>query len=398
MIRPIVIASFVWGASGCAPNRAPQQEHAGEAHDHGDDHGDEHDEAAGEERREQVVRLSPKGMSRSGIRIGEARAGRLEGAVEVPAEVGFNPDRIAHISPLVEGQILDVAIALGDRVEAGAPLARLRSVELGQARAELARTTFLLKVAKQNRDRQRQLRAEGISSQRALLEAELAYEQADAEHQAALSRLRVFGLSGGTGPDMDLVSPIDGMVVERHATRGENVTPADTLFIVADLDRVWVMGRVYEQQVAQVAEGMEATLTLNAYAGRSWTGTVDFIGATLDERTRTLPIRMQLDNPDGTLRPGLFGTLRLASGSGGGSAVVIPIAAVQTVENRTVVFVPLREEEGAFAAHPVTLGRESGAEVEVLEGLDAGDALVVEGAFVLKSELMRGQLGHGHAH
>jgi len=286
---------------------------------------------------------------------------------------------------------------LGDRVEAETHLARLRSVELGQARAELSRTTSLRDVAEQNRDRQRRLREEGISSERSLLEAELAYEQADAERDAARSRLRVFGLRGGSGPDMTLESPIAGVVVERHATRGENVSPDDTLFIVADLSRVWVIGRVYEQQVAQVAPGMNATLTLNAYPGRTWTGTVDFVGATLDESTRTLPIRVEIDNPDGLLRPGLFGSLRLASGQPTSTSVVVPLSAVQTLDNRTVVFVP-GDEDGEFAAHPVTTGRENTRQVEVLAGLEPGVRIVVEGAFILKSELMRGELGHGHAH
>lgn len=367
------------------------EEHAGEEEGHDDGgHADEHDE-------ERVVHISPEALNRSGIRLGTAEAGVLAGALEVPAEVQLNPDRVAHISPLVDGQLLSVDVTLGDRVEVETQLARLRSVELGQARAELSRTTSLREVAEQNRDRQRRLREEGISSERSLLEAELAYEQADAERDAARSRLRVFGLRGGSGPDMNLESPIAGVVVERHATRGENVSPDDTLFIVADLSRVWVIGRVYEQQVAQVAPGMSATLSLNAFPGRSWSGTVDFVGATLDESTRTLPIRVELDNPDGLLRPGLFGSLRLASGQPTGSTVVVPLASIQTVDNRTVVFVP-GDEDGEFAAHPVTVGRESSRQAEVLEGLEPGARVVVEGAFVLKSELMRGELGHGHAH
>ena len=373
------------------------EEHAGEEEDHDDHgHGEEgHDEDdRGEER---VVRISPEALSRNGIRLGTAEAGVLTGAFEVPAEVQLNPDRVAHISPLVEGQLLSVDVTLGDQVEAETQLARLRSVELGQARAELSRTTSLRDVAEQNRDRQRRLREEGISSERSLLEAELAYQQADAERDAARSRLRVFGLRGGSGPDMTLESPIAGVVVERHATRGENVSPDDTLFIVADLSRVWVIGRVYEQQVAQVASGMTATLTLNAYPGRTWTGTVDFVGATLDESTRTLPIRVEIDNPDGLLRPGLFGSLRLASGQPTSTSVVVPLSAVQTVDNRTVVFVP-GHEDGEFAAHAVTTGRENTRQVEVLEGLEPGARIVVEGAFILKSELMRGELGHGHAH
>lgn len=412
LITLLILVCVLAMTPGCEDSDG--HDHGGGHIDHddhaGDGHGDEehvdeehvdedkgHNDHGHDDGVEQVVQISPGVLGRNGIRLGTAEAGMLTGVFEVPAEVQLNPDRVAHISPLVGGQLLSVDVTLGDRVEAKTQLARLRSVELGQARAELSRTTSLRNVAEQNRDRQRRLREEGISSERSLLEAELAYEQADAERDAALSRLRVFGLRGSSGPDMTLESPIAGVVVERHATRGENVSPDDTLFIVADLSRLWVIGRVYEQQVAQVAPGMNATLTLNAYSGRTWTGTVDFVGATLDESTRTLPIRVEIDNTDGVLRPGLFGSLRLASGQATSTSVLVPLSAIQTVNNQTVVFVP-GHGEGEFAAHPVTTGRQSMGQVEVLEGLESGARIVLEGAFILKSELMRGELGHGHAH
>jgi cobalt-zinc-cadmium efflux system membrane fusion protein len=252
-------------------------------------------------------------------------------------------------------------------------------------------------VARQHLERQRKLRAEGINSQRSLLEAELTFKQAEAEREAALSRLRVFGGRRGGGPDMDLVSPISGMVVERHATRGENVSPRTTLFVVADLSRVWVMGRVYEQQIAQVKPGMPALLRLNAYPGRTWRGEVDFVGAALDEATRTLPVRVELENPEGLLRPGLFGSLRLLGAEEGGGGVLLPREAVQTWDGRAVVFVP-GDHPGEFKAQPITTAREGDGQVEVVRGLSAGQEVVVSGAFVLKSELVRSQLGHGHAH
>ncbi|MFN3200007.1 MAG: efflux RND transporter periplasmic adaptor subunit [Bradymonadia bacterium] len=384
-------------------DQASHELHANDEHNHDQQpHMDEveghEDRSHGEEGSEELlVRISPQAQSTSGIRLGIAESGVLTDAIEVPAEVQLNPDRVAHISPLVEGQLLSVDVTLGDQVETKTQLAKLRSVELGQARAELSRTNSLRNVAEQNRDRQRRLRKEGISSKRSLLEAELAYKQADAERDAARSHLRVFGLRGGSGPDMTLESPITGVVVERHATRGENVSPQDTLFIVADLSRVWVIGRVYEQQIAQAALGMSATLTLNAYPSRHWTGTVDFVGTTLDESTRTLPVRVELDNPDGRLRPGLFGSLRLASTKPAPTSVVLPLSSIQILKEQTVVFTP-GDEEGEFVVHPVTLGKKSARLAEVLTGLEPGAQVVVEGAFILKSELMRGELGHGHAH
>ena len=373
---------------------------AGEPHEHsGGEHAHDTEEPKGHDEGSHLegdVHLSPEAVIASGIRLGQARLGLLSDAVTLPAEVQFNPDRVAHISPLVEGKLLSVDVVLGDRVQAKKELAKLRSVELGQARAELSRATSLRDVAQQNLKRQKRLRGEKISSERSLLEAQLYYEQADAKRNAARSRLRVFGLKGGSGPDMTLKSPIDGVVVERHATRGENVSPRDTLFVVADLSRVWVIGRVYEQQISKVSDGMSASISLNAYPGRVWTGTVDFVGSTLDDATRTLPVRVELENPDGVLKPGLFGSIKLASGKAKES-ILVPAESIQNVQDKTVVFTP-GAEAGEFVATPVSIGRTQGDHVEVLKGLKSGDQVVVDGAFVLKSELMRGELGHGHAH
>lgn len=344
-----------------------------------------------------TVHLTEAALAGSNMRLSVAGRGAIAVQLEVPAEIQFNPDRVAHVSSLVSGQIQTVAGAVGDRVAPGQLLVELNSVELGQARAELARARALLDVASQNRDRQSRLRAEGISSERSLLEAELAYAQADAELGAARSRLRVFGVSGGSGPGHTLESSIEGVVVERHATRGENVSPDETLLVVADVSSVWVIGRVYEQQVSRVAPGMAATLTLAAYPGREWSGRVDFVGMALDEETRTLPIRVELDNPDGVLRPGLFGTLRLSSDTSARTNALVPLGAVQEIDGSPVVFVE-GGHAGEYAALRVSLGPQDAREVEVTEGISPGQRVVVEGAFALKSELLRGDLGDGCAH
>ena len=401
----LALAAF---ALGCHDHAS----HAGE--EHGEEHAEEghaekghaekgrapeagHKAGHVEGEEEGVVHLDPAAVQRSGVQVTTAMAGALGERVEVSAEVHLNPDRVAHISPLVDGQLLSVEVALGDDVTADQPLAMMRSVGLGQARAELNRTAALRRAARKTLQRQKRLRKEGIASERSYLAAQLASEQASAEHAAAESRLRVLGVVGGAGPDMQLTSPIAGRIVERHATRGENTTPDDTLFVVADLGEMWVIGHAYEQQISEIKLGMPATLTLNAYPGRTWTGSVDFIGAQMEEKTRTLPIRVEIDNKDGMLRPGLFGALQLAKAEGGAPVAIIPRGAVQRLGDRSVVFVP-GHEAGAFEAKPIIVGRESGGRVEVTEGLAPGERYVVEGAFVLKSELVRSQLGHGHAH
>jgi cobalt-zinc-cadmium efflux system membrane fusion protein len=408
MRRSALALALLLSATGCHSKHSPGDDHdhpepASDAQEAHDDHdapsaGDAHEgEAPAEAEEEGVVHLSASAIKRSNIRVAPVRTGALQGVVELPAEVQLNPDRVAHITPIVDGQLISVDVTVGDEVLAEQKLGALRSIALGRARAALARARALREVARKNMKRQKTLRGEGISSERSLLAASLAFQEADTERTVARSHLRVFGLKGGDGPDMPLLSPIAGRVLARHATQGENVAPSDTLFVVADLSNVWIIGRVYEQQIAQVKPGMEAILTLNAYPSRTWRGTVDFMAAALDETTRTLPIRVALDNTDGVLRPGLFGTLRLSSPASKGAVVLVPETAVQTMDNRTVVFVP-GHAPGEFERRPVTLGRASHGQVEILKGLSPTSAVVVSGGFVLKSELMRGELGHGHAH
>lgn len=341
-----------------------------------------------------TVRLTTNAIQKLGLHVEDAQRQAWVSRIRIPADVDFNRDKLAHISPLVGGQLIDVSAAVGDAVASGAALATMRSVELGQARADLSQAKSELAAAKKNRDRQQKLRTEGINSERSLSDASLVYEQAVANEEAARSRIRVFGLQGGSGPDMTLASPISGTVVQRHATRGENVSPDDTLFIIADLSEVWIQGQVIEQNIPNIQEGMEASLQLTAFGEREWTGTVDYVDRVLDPTSGTMRIRVVLQNPDGDLRPGMRGTLLVTSTSVQAQSVFVPIDAVQRLRNQSVVFVP-HEDGLRFTATPVELGRRDDHRVEILSGIQAGDRIVTQGAFTLTSELVRDELGEG---
>lgn len=398
----IGIGMFVLALGACKPNEKhrydKEEKHEGDRPKKKRGH-QEHQEGDSEhsEQEEGIVLFSKNAQKRSGIQLGKVKSGTLSGGLSIPAEVQINPDKVAHISSLVDGKLVGVSARIGERVKVGQDLAKLRSVKLGVVRAELARATALRDLAKQTVERQKNLRAEGINSKRSLIEAEFDYQQARAERRAALSQLKVFGAKNGGGSGMMLQSPIEGMVIQRHATQGENISPEKTLFIIADLSRVWIIGRVYEQEISQIRLGMKASLSLNAYPSRTWDGKIDYVSSSLDKETRTLPIRVELDNSEGLLKPGLFGSLRISFSSGFEDGILIPSASIQTFENKSVVFVPTKHP-GEFKVRRVTLGRQGAKWTQVLKGLQRDEELVVVGAFVLKSELMRAELGHGHAH
>jgi cobalt-zinc-cadmium efflux system membrane fusion protein len=381
--------------SGCHQD-ASAEDHEG--HDHSreeeeDDHegADDHGDAGVRE-----VVLSEIARRRAGIEVETVSARALTNNLRVIAEVELAPNRVAHISPLLSGQLTKVSGEIGARVKKGDKLAELSSVEVSEASARLASATASVKLARETLKRQQKLRDERITSERELQEARRELELARAREREARARAAIYNSTSGRGA-ATLSSPIDGTIIERHATMGEVVDPEDVLFQIADTSQVWIVGRVFEKDASKVLEGMPAVLTLHAYPGKSWTGKVAYVDRVLDHRTHSVAVRMELDNPERLLKPGYFGALHLDTGGDSKPRPVVPVDALQRMDNRTVLLVP-GDKPRSYRMREVITGVEQDGFVEILEGIEVGEQVVVQGAFVLKSHLMRSELGHGHAH
>ncbi|MCB9556885.1 MAG: efflux RND transporter periplasmic adaptor subunit [Deltaproteobacteria bacterium] len=370
----------------------------GACNDRGHAKGDRHEHGKGSTAgHADVVELTPAAAKLVGIKIGTAERRTLTSGPIVPAELQLNPDRSAHITPIVSGRIDKVHATLGQAVKEGQPLATLSSVSLGQARGTIAQAQASVGLAKAAFERQQTMRKEGIGSQRSYLEAQATLRRAMTELRVAKERLRVYGQGGGKGSRLTIRSPLAGTIIERHATPGEVVSGERPIFRVADLSRVWAIGRVYEQDVRYVKRGAKAELTLDAYPKRVWTGAVSYVAHTLNPQTRTLAVRVVFDNADGTLKAGLFGQLRLA-GPSDSAACVVAENAVQQVAEGNVVFLPVEGKQHTYKPVGVKVGQRRGGWVSVIDGLKPGQRIVTHGAFTLKSELLKAQLGEGHAH
>jgi cobalt-zinc-cadmium efflux system membrane fusion protein len=332
-----------------------------------------------------AVELAAKVVERSGIRWSKLELQHVVRTVRAPAEVELDPDRVARVGPLAESRVARALVTVGDRVERNAALALLSSVAGAESRAALGQAGTDLELARANLRRQEELHASGIDTERTHQEAVAAVRRAEAEIEAARQRA---GLTG----QLMLRSPIAGTVIERNATSGESVGLDSTLFTIADLSRVWVIGRVYERDVAGIRVGNHARLTLDAHPGREWRAAIEYVSGAVEHDSRALPVRIALDNPDGSLRAGLFGALAIEVG--GDDALAVPPQAVQQLGERTVVFV--HQKVGAdrerFATREVELGRSFDGLREVSAGLQAGDEVVHEGSFTLKSQLLRDTL------
>jgi cobalt-zinc-cadmium efflux system membrane fusion protein len=341
------------------------------------------------------IELSEEATRRMGVRVAPVEMGAVRGGIDVPTEIELVADRVAHVTSIVSGQLVRVRVSRGDTVKTGQTLAVLRSGELGEARSRMLKAQARLAVAQSRSERLEQLRKEKITSERDFLEARGELTQARAERDAAAERLKLFDAAGSAGSDLQLTAPIAGIVIERRAILGQMVNTEESLFVLADLSRVWALGRIAEQDIGALKTGMEASVVLVAYPERVWRGKIVNLANRLDESTRTLEARVELRNADGVLRPGLFGTMRILAVKGGTPRrIVVPESAIQEVEGRTVVFTPSNGKNG-FHVVSVEVGVRADGKAEIIKGLNAGDRVVVEGTFVLKSQLLRGQLGEG---
>lgn len=348
-----------------------------------------------EEAHSNEVHLSAEALDRAGIRVAVAERRALSGGVAIPAEVQFEPSSTAHVGPLVPGRITKVSVAIGDRVRRGQLLGVVASSDVSSARSRLDQARARLAAAESTLRRQQQLATEGIGAQRSLIEAEAQVGELRAEVEGLRRQLSVFG-SGSAG-ELSLTAPIEGVVVAVHATLGETASPDQPAFIVTDPTKVWVRGNVPELELSRVQSGSLAIVRMHAFPDLAMEGTITYVAPALDERTRSLPIRVTLSAPDARLRSGLFGSIELVGGGVDERVLVVPADSVATLEGQTVVFVPAHEPN-SFRPRPIALGRRAGGFFEVRSGLEPGARLAISGAFTLKSALRSGELSEGYEH
>ena len=344
----------------------------------------------------QEVHLDSDALALSDIELGQARSVN-RGGLRVTGAITYDQDLVSHVGPKTEGRVTELRAELGSRVAEGDVLAHLESPDVGVTRAELTEAEALLAIAQETFDRETRLEAEGISSRREVLDAEAQLRTVEANLRSAEERLRLFGAAAhGDGGHFDVVAPYDGVVVERHAGRGEVVGPTDQLFTIADLRTLWIELDIFERDMSSVTQGQAVDLTTAAWPGRAFPASIVYVADILDVDSRTVRARVEVENTDGALKPGMFATAFVHTAEGE-MVVGVPREAVQNVEGDNVVWIP-GDEPGAFLATPILLGEElPGGMVAIEAGLSAGDAVVVAGAFTLKAELAKGEFGgHGH--
>jgi cobalt-zinc-cadmium efflux system membrane fusion protein len=275
-------------------------------------------------------------------------------------------------------------------------LAEAQSVELGRARADYEAAQARVTLARAALDRKRTL-ADRIVPRREVQEAESELAAAQAALNAATATLQALGASprgAGDASRLPLIAPISGTVLERNIALGQMIAPEHVAFRIGDLRSLWLVAHAFERDAVRVAAGAPARVTLAAFPGEVFQGRVTYIGRQVDVTSRTIPVRVELANPRQLLRPGMSANAWLQVSTAGQNVVTVPAASLQRVRDRWSVFIP--KSARTFEIRAVGRGRDLQGEVEILSGLQPGETVVVDGAFLLKAEAEKAEGGGDH--
>ncbi|WP_156143954.1 efflux RND transporter periplasmic adaptor subunit [Sphingomonas taxi] len=339
---------------------------------------------AGKPADKDAVSLSAQQIADAGIEVGRPAIGGVAGAIELLALVQGDPQGVQVVSATIGGRVVSLTRNLGQSVRRGDALAIIESREAASLNAEIEAARARSALAQSNLRREQRLFAERVSPEQDLIAARTAATEANIAVRLAQQQLSATGGSGGALNRVAIRSPLSGQIIARSATLGQTVAADGELYRVANLSRVTIAASLSPADAGKVKPGTRVEVTS---AGRRQEGRVTFVSPALDETTRLVQVIASLDNAGGTWRVGEPVTASILLPSIGDHSITVPSTAVQSVENKMVVFV--RTPSG-FKAVPVQAGRRNGDQVVITSGLTGSERIATTNSFTLKAELGKG--------
>ncbi len=323
------------------------------------------------------VRISIEKVQKLGVKTEQAARRMLDKTVRAVGKVEVDERHIHSIAPKFEGWIEKLHVkTTGEAVRKGQALFDVYSPELVSAQREYA------------------IAAEGVAALKDADEDTRRSMQRLAE--ASLQRLKNWDISEQQVKELTrsetarrsltfhaFHTPVNGVVLEKKALEGMRFMPGEVLFQIADLSSVWVIAEVFEQDIGLVKAGSRARVRLNAYPDKSFEGVVDLVYPTLNAATRTVPVRMEIANSKGLLKPAMFANVEIPV-VGKGEVLTVPVSAVIDSGTRQIVLVQLAP--GRFESRVVRLGSRGENHVEVQEGVAEGEQVVISANFLIDAE------------
>jgi cobalt-zinc-cadmium efflux system membrane fusion protein len=329
------------------------------------------------------------------IKIGEPRMAQVGGSLIVAARVDVDETRVGRVGAPVMGRITELDVREGQQVTRGQMIAMLNSTGLSDAQLSLLKAISQQQLAQRAVERAEQLLNAGVIGTAELRRREAELTQANADIAASRDQLRILGLPQDALENLErtrsinstlrITANMDGTVLQRHIAIGEVIEPADTLVEIADLGNLWLIADIPEQSAGNVVAGQSVDAEIAALPGQQIHGTLSFVSATVNPETRTVRARMDLPNPNRKYKPAMLATMTIHDPTQ--QKLVVPSAAVVRDDGKEMVFV--ETAPGDYMLHEVTLGEERGGNRVVIDGLQPGQRIIVDGAFHLNNERIR---------
>lgn len=336
-----------------------------------------------------------------GLEMATVEVQQVEEQLHANAETAFLPGYFAQVAPRVSGAIHEVRVTIGQEVTEGSVLAIVDSPQLGLAKSEYLQALSTQTLQQTLHDSKKGVYPK-ITTRRQLAEAEALLEAANVSVRLQEQRLTTFGLSAeqvasvkdcqSASPLLEVKSPFDGTVVSLSAVRGEIGSPQRPIFGIADMSRMWLVLDVYEQDLQKIEVGQKVRFVVDGLVGMRFVGKVVAVGGEVNEHSRTVRVYANLKNRDELLKANMFGKaeIRIRPAE---PKVLIPRNAVQDDGDCQLVFVSPSKD--TFLPTAVELGAAYSGGFEITGGLAMGDRVVTTGSFLLKTEILRGQIGAG---
>lgn len=332
------------------------------------------------------------------LQIDKIKPSEVHDTLRLSARVELDQQLVARIGASVTGRITEIDAGLGRNVKKGQRLAVLSSIELGRAQSYYLKARSKVNLRRLTVQRAKRLLQSGVIATAQFQERQSVLNEAEVDLRAASDQLRVMGMSEADLKRLEknrsihsfslVTSSIDGVVIERDVAIGQVVQPTDRLFTVANLSHLWLVAEIPEQHAYWAREGDQVQAEVPALQNREVSGKLIYVADMVNPATRTVKVRMALDNPKRLFKPQMLATLKISKP--GAQTLVVPGEAVVRENDKTYVFVQTTPKH--FELREVKLGREKGQQLPLLEGLKAGEPIVVKGAFHLNNVRLRSTL------
>lgn len=341
------------------------------------------------------VWLTPAQVRDAKIAVETVDIRTVEDTILTSGRISLDDQRSGHVFSPVTGRVLSINAQLGERVKKGQPLAVIESPDIGNVVSDVHKAQADLIAAEHDRKRKKDLFEAKAASAADVEQSEDAYRKAKTELERARAKeylLRVGNVDAVT-QTYTLSSPIEGEVLLRNINPGIEVQgqygggTAAELFTIGEVDKVWLLGDVYEMDLARVHVGTPVRVTVVAYPGEDFKGQVDWVSGMLDPSSRTTKLRCTFENPKRKLRPEMYATMEITVDEK--KALAVPRNAILRIGDANIVFVQIGEADGRvkFERTPVQVDEgESSPYIEVKGGLEKGQTVVTNGAILLASK------------